>query len=136
MMPVGQVFYGQAYLRQGCVGALKLNPLGIAEALQINERFGGLLFEERKAAGYSLDRVAQAFGLTVPDLYDWELGLASPPAKVFYAIVKFYGPAAFHRAAELDMEIQLEKYDILTVGKNSPVPVHNPSSSQSYSLAA
>lgn len=134
MMLARQVFFRQAYFKQVYMGALK--PSDIAEALQINHRFGLLMREERKAAGYALDKVAQDFGLTLRDLYDWELGLTSPPAKLFYALMKHYGPAAFHRAAELDMEIQMEKYNILVAAKNGFAPVDAPPTSHSSALTA
>lgn len=112
------------------MGALKPNPSEIAKALQINERFGCLLREERKAAGYSLDQVAKEFSLSFRDLNDWELGLASPPAKVFFAVVKYYGPAALYRATELDMEIQMEKYNLIIAAKSGSSPICAPAVSR------
>lgn len=118
------------------MGALWLNPSKTVGDLQINERFGALLFEERTTAGHSLARVAQTFGLRLCDLYDWERGLVSPPAKIFYAIVKYYGPAAFRRAAQLDMEVQIGKYHLLVASRNGVAPIHSSVTSQNFSLTA
>jgi hypothetical protein len=125
MMLTRQVFYRQAYFRQVLyMSALKLNPSEIAEALQINKRFGSFLCKERQEAKLSLDQVAQEFSLSLRDLYDWELGIASPPAKVFFAIVNYYGPGAYGRAAELDQKIQMEKYDLIVGAKNGSPSGH------------
>lgn len=117
------------------MSALKLNPSEISEALQINKRFGSLLYKERKEAGLSLNQVAQQFSLSLRDLYDWELGIASPPAKVFFAIVKYYGPAAYDRAAELDQKIQMEKYDLIIAARNA-VPISPEAALPRHSLTA
>lgn len=117
------------------MSALKLNPSKISEALQINRRFGSFLYKERKEAGLSLDEVAQEFSLSLRDLYDWELGIASPPAKIFFAIVKYYGPATYDRAAELDQKIQMEKYDLIIAARNT-APTSPEADLPRYSLTA
>ncbi|MGE0634513.1 MAG: helix-turn-helix domain-containing protein [Pseudobdellovibrionaceae bacterium] len=76
----------------------------------INTRVGDLLFQERKHVGRSIRTACRRLKIKRRNLRRWELGLASPPADVFYGLVKSYGKDSFIRAAELDLEFQLEKY--------------------------
>ena len=87
--------------------------------LRINERFGRLLREERTCAGKSLRSVARRMNITRESLRDWESGRSSPPANVFYSIIQFYGSAAMCRASELDLELQIEKYQMLVARKHA-----------------
>lgn len=118
------------------MGALKIDPFEIGRVLRINQRFGSLLRTEREAAGYSPGKIARKFRLNRLDLQNWELGLSSPPAKVFYAIVEFYGRAALYRAAELDFEIQMEKYNLVTAFRKINSAPPKPSAIHDQLLAA
>ncbi|MGE3759128.1 MAG: hypothetical protein AB7H97_15300 [Pseudobdellovibrionaceae bacterium] len=110
------------------MGALRIDPLEIGRALRVNERFGALLQDERRKSGHSLPYISKKFGLNPYDLQMWELGLTSPPAKVFYAIVKFYGSDALERAAYLDLELQMKKYEFVTqLSKSNSVILPTPS---------
>lgn len=95
------------------MAALKMTPLDLGQQLQINERFGLLLLEERQNAGRSVRTIARRFKISRRRLQRWEQGLSSPPSKVFCKLVRHYGPAAFERAQMLDLQVQLEKYELL-----------------------
>lgn len=79
-------------------------------ALRINDRVGVLLRQERTLKGRSIRTVARKLKIKRVSLKRWEDGVASPPANVFMSIVHFYGKAAHHRASELDLQLQQEKY--------------------------
>ena len=76
----------------------------------INRRVGHLLSRERTNVGLDVWAVANRLQIAPFQLRRWERGLASPPANVFYRLVEFYGREAMHRAAELDLQLQIEKY--------------------------
>lgn len=86
--------------------------------LRINERFGRLLLEERTRAGKSLRAVARRMRIARESLRNWESGLSSPPANVFYSIMQFYGSGAMFRASELNLVLQIEKYQMVVVRKH------------------
>lgn len=94
--------------------------MGIAEILRINERFSKLMRAERISAGHSINAVAHTFNLNPAEILRWELGASSPPAKIFYRIVRHYGSAATKRAAKMDLEIQLERYALRGTLLNLP----------------
>lgn len=94
------------------MSALKTIHPDMREELRLNERFGLLLKEERQNAGRSVRTVARRFKISRHNLRRGEQGLSSLPAWVFYELVQSYGPDAFQRARILDLEIQLEKYEL------------------------
>lgn len=115
MMPTGQVLCKQAIFRQVRMTALKaeFNPIG--QILQVNARFGRLLLAERCLARRSVRFVARRVKVKREVLKKWEAGKASPPARKFIAIMRIYGQEALFRAAELDLQIQIEKYELVRV---------------------
>ena len=80
-------------------------------ARSINGRVGHLLLEERRLKGRSIRSVARKLKIKRRSLKKWEAGLSSPPCNVFYALVQFYGKASFQKASELDLQLQIEKYE-------------------------
>ena len=112
-MPVRQVLCGQVIFRQVCMSALHIEPNSIGQALQVNARFGRLMAEERLLSGRSVRSVAKRAKVKRALLMKWESGKASPPARKFVAIMRVYGKKALFRAAELDFQIQIEKYELI-----------------------
>ena len=114
MMPDGQVLCGQAIFRQVRMAALQIESQSIGQTLQINARFGRLLLEERLTAGRSVRSIASKVKINRELLRKWEAGKASPPARTFIAVMRIYGREALFRAAELDFQIQIEKYELIS----------------------
>lgn len=98
--------------------ALRIRSDSIGQILQINARFGRLLLDERLLAGRSVRTIAKRVKVKREQLKNWEAGRASPPARKFVAIMRIYGHEAMFRTAELDLQIQIEKYQ-LTIRKVS-----------------
>ena len=94
------------------MAALQSQSSSIGQILQINERFGRLLLEERLLAGRSVRTIAKRVRVRREQLKKWEAGKASPPARKFVAIMRIYGHEAMFRAAELDLQIQIEKFEL------------------------
>lgn len=89
-----------------------LRAVSIEEGIRIsiNERVGALLRHERLILGLSIDDAALGADIAPEALKSWETGEASPPAYLYFRLITRYGPEASTRAAELDMEMQFEKY--------------------------
>lgn len=102
------------------MAALKFRSNSIGQILQVNKRFGRLLLEERLLAGRSVRSVARHAKVKRVALKKWESGQASPPARKFVAIMRLYGKEAMLRAADLDLQIQIEKYELVSKGITSP----------------
>ena len=100
------------------MGALRLVPSGNSIEVGINFRVGQLLKAERESRNFTPEEVARRFGLKAETLLQWESGEASPPACIYIQVVEFYGPKAYRRAAELDMEMQFEKYQRAIAAKS------------------
>ena len=107
MMPVRQAIF-----RQVCMVALQIQSDLVGQTLQINARFGRLLLEERLLTGRSVRTIAKRVKVKREQLKKWESGRASPPTRKFIAIMTIYGREAMFRAAELDLQIQIEKYEL------------------------
>lgn len=114
------------------MSALKTIQPNIGQELRLNERFGVLLKKERQNAGHSVRTVARRFKISRHNLRRWEQGLSSLPAWVFYELVQSYGPDAFQRAQILDIEIQLEKYELKK--RQSPIDAARPQLSRAISV--
>lgn len=112
-MPGKQVFYRKAYHGQAKMDPLPIDLKKIAVALQIEKRYGSILQQERKIASRSLEDVAKTFSIGAKDLMSWENGQSSPPANIFYAIIQSYGRKATHRVAKFDLQVQIERYDLI-----------------------
>lgn len=136
MMLVRQVLCRQAIFRQVCMTALKYDSNSIGEILQINSRFGKLLLEERLLAGRSVRSIARRVKIKREDLRKWELGKSSPPARTFISIMKIYGREAMFRAAELDFQIQIEKYALVKEKMEMKQKVNTCTSEGNQRLAA
>ncbi len=95
------------------MGALQIQSNSIGQILQVNARFGRLMLDERLLAGRSVRTVAKRMKVKREQLRKWEAGRASPPARKFIAIMRVYGREAVYRAAELDLQIQIEKYALV-----------------------
>lgn len=86
------------------------NNLNEKIKIDINSRVGSLLSEQRKLKGFSVRTVARKIKIKKSKLAKWEAGDESPPAYLFYKIVCLYGRHVYQAAAELDFQLQLEKY--------------------------
>ena len=93
------------------MGALRLISIEEGIKIGINSRVGQLLKTERESQKLKPDEVSRRFGLKAETLLQWESGEESPPACIYIKVVEFYGPEAYRRAAELDLEMQFEKYN-------------------------
>ncbi|MBX2994128.1 MAG: helix-turn-helix transcriptional regulator [Bdellovibrionaceae bacterium] len=114
MLAIGAVLnFAQSRLTKARAGVLKMIHYNIGQELKINERFGLLLLGERKNSGRSVRYIARRFRISRRNIQRWEQGLSSPPAKVFYRLIQHYGLTAVQRAQILDLEIQLEKYEMV-----------------------
>lgn len=77
----------------------------------IVRRVADFLREERSIHGITLEQAAVRFHLSVEEMWLWERGLKTPPARVFYRMVRKYGDATTYRAATFDLQLQIEKYE-------------------------
>jgi transcriptional regulator with XRE-family HTH domain len=107
MMPHRQVFYRRCLLGR----CIKQSRPQIENHLEtfINERIGALLERERLTVGKTIETVASSTGVTQSELESWEKGVSSPPVYAYSEIINFYGAGAYARAANLDLEMQIEK---------------------------
>lgn len=76
----------------------------------INTRIGSFLNEQRKLKGLSVRTVARKMEIKRSDLKKWEEGKSSPPCYLYFKLVSYYGKDAYRLASELDLQLQLEKY--------------------------
>ena len=136
MMLVRQVLCRQAIFRQVCMTALKSEIKSVGQILQVNIRFGRLLHEERVQARRSVRTIARKLKIRREVLRKWELGKASPPARTFIAIIRIYGPEAMFRAAELDLQIQFERYALVKEMIEKGLHTYSCASKFTHSLAA
>lgn len=96
----------------------------------VNARFADLLKTERELIRKSVTSICLELRINPSELRHWESGKASPPAYIFYRLVTFYGAEAYERASMLWLDVQIERYKLLTA------PTHTKRPKEQFAQAA
>lgn len=73
-------------------------------------RLSHLMREERKIKGRSVRTLARKLKIKRRHIKKWEAGKGCPPGPVMIAIFKHYGKEPFCKLLDLDLDLQMLKY--------------------------
>ena len=81
--------------------------------LKIQRQIAKLIREERWKSGLMPDSLDENLGFSRGSVLSWERGKVSPPANLYYKLMSHLGSESFRKAAELDLELQLERTQLM-----------------------
>lgn len=80
----------------------------------IRERLSMLLRTERQLKGRSIRTLARRLKIRRRHIKAWEAGTRCPPGPIMIKVVQSFGRESFRRLQELDLDLQIMKYNRTT----------------------